>query len=77
MPLNSLAYTSDFHNRLCQRLWISLGRPLSPLMMDLHLKVYRFHVLLKVNDACKSDLGETQIGYCLIVCLCLGIRKEN
>ena len=46
-------------------------------MMDLHGKLYRFHVLLKVADAYKSHLGETQIGYCLLVCWCLRIQKEK
>ena len=38
---------------------ISLRRPLSPLMMDLHRKLYKFNVLLKVIDAHKSQLGQT------------------
>ena len=38
-------------------------------MMDLHRKLYRFHMLLKGTDAHTSHLGETRVGSCLVVLL--------
>ena len=71
--------TSGLHGKLCQKLWISLWRPFSPLMMDLHQWFYRFHVsnFMKVVDAHKSHLGKSQINYCLLVYWCLSIQKEK
>ena len=46
-------------------------------MMDLHRRLYRFHVLLKVDDTHKSHVDATQIVYCLVVCWYLSIQKKK
>ena len=75
---NILVYTSDLHVKLCQKPWMSLGRPLTPyLMMDLHQRLYRLHVLLKIIDANMKYSGKTRIGSCLVVYWCLSIQKES
>ena len=74
---NILVYTSDLHVKLCQKPWMSLGRPLTPyVVMDLHQRLYRLHVLLKVIDANMKYLGKTQIGSCLVFYWCQVFKKR-